>query len=388
MWRSSSGQSERGRRAIAGSKNMVLMNPGPVMVDERVRTALMQPDTCHREREFAALMTAIRNKLTALCGGDQRYTTVMFTGSGTAALEALLSSVVSRKQKIVVLDNGHYGERLFKIVSLHGIQADHLSFGWARPFDLDAVERTLMHDPTISHIAMVHHETSTGMLNPLHAVGEIAQRYQRSLAVDGISSIGGEGFDVGGDAIDWCVGTANKCLEGMPGVSFVCAKREKLEALADVRPRTFYLDLYGHYLAEEQAESPPFTPAVQIFYALDQAIDLLLEETVHGRAARYASLARQLRAGLEQLGFQFLLAPEHRSNTLTSIHLPAGITYQALHDELKKEGFVIYAGQEKLYDRVFRVANMGQISSDDIQRFLSMLNAFLARLRREPVAKA
>jgi 2-aminoethylphosphonate-pyruvate transaminase len=351
----------------------VLMNPGPVLVDERVRQALSLPDLCHREPEFAALMTRVSRKVTQVCGGDGGYASVVFSGSGTAALEAALSSIVPPGGKVLILDNGHYGERLEKIVAVHGIAHRVLRFGWAAPFDLETIESALGGDSTLTHIAMVHHETSTGMLNPLREVGRIAARHDRSLMVDAISSVGGEALDMEADHIDWCVGTANKCIEGIPGLSFVCASRARLDGLANATRRTYYLDLYNQYVATDRLQAPPFTPAVQTFCAFDVALDLMLAEGVAARHARYSSLAAQLRDGLAGLGFRFLLTPEHRSACLTAVYLPDGVTYPALHDALKSRGFVIYAAQETLSQRVFRLANMGQITADDIARFLQVL---------------
>ena len=362
-------------------RRTILMNPGPVLVDERVRKALNWPDMCHREPEFSELMTRVREKVTQLCGGDETYTTVMFTGSGTAALEATLSSVAPPDGKVLIVDNGHYGERLAKIVAVHNIPYRVSQHGWGVPFDLEALDKTLQSDPSITHVGIVHHETSTGMLNPLHEVGAIVARHRRSLLADAISSLGGEILDVQADHIDWCIGTANKCIEGVPGISFVCAPRIKLDGLANIPPRTFYLNLYTQYVAEDRDEAPPFTPAVQVLFAFDQALDLMLAEKVEGRHARYRALAEQLRSGLKELGFGLFLPPEHRSSLLTTVYLPDGVNYGDLHDRLKAQGFVIYAGQDALSQRVFRLANMGQITADDIKRFLEVLGPIALELR-------
>jgi 2-aminoethylphosphonate-pyruvate transaminase len=355
----------------------VLMNPGPVVVDERVHEALRAPDLCHREPEFSELMASVGRKLTQVSGGDDRHAAVVFSGSGTAALEATLSSVVPQSGKLLVLDNGHYGERLTKIAAVHHIAHHVHSFGWAVPFDLAAIEEGLCRNPEITHIAMVHHETSTGMLNPLRQVGALAASHGKSLIVDAISSLGGELLNVEQDHVDWCVGTANKCLEGLPGLSFVCAPRHRLDELAGIPPRTFYLGLYQQYVASDRVKAPPFTPAIQIFQAFDVALDLMLAEGVSARHARYEALATQLRSGLADLGFRFYLPAEHRSATLTAVYLPSAMTYPELHDALKAHGFVIYAAQENLAKKVFRLANMGQITAADLVRFLEVLSQMI-----------
>ncbi|MFF6931064.1 MULTISPECIES: pyridoxal-phosphate-dependent aminotransferase family protein [Streptomyces] len=358
---------------------VVLLNPGPVNVHDRVRAALAGPDECHREPESQALLGTVGGKITEVCGaGRDSHATVLFTGSGTAALEAVLSSVVPADGRLLVLDNGHYGERLLRIADVHGIATVRLEFGWAVPLDLDAVDQALAADAGITHVAVVHHETSTGMLNPLRELGPLVARHGRSLIADAISSLGAEDLDVVRDHVDWCVGTANKCLEGMPGISFVCAPRERLEALADVPARTFYFDLSANYRAQVVKGSPQFTPAVQILRALDAALDLTLAEGVAARTARYAARAAEIRAGLEERGIELLLPPERRAGSITNAHLANGMTYDELHDGLKEHGYVIYATQEKSAG-VFRLANMGQLTGEDIAGFFRAFDEVVAR---------
>ena len=351
----------------------VLMNPGPVVVDSRVRSALANPDLCHRESEFTALMSRVSEKVTQVCGGSSVHASVVLTGSGTAAAEATLCSVVPADGKILVAGNGHYAQRLVEIARVHEIRHDFLDSGWGRPLDLAGLTEFLQRDRAITHVAMVHHETCTGMLNPVREVGELVQEHGRSLIVDAISSVGGEELHVELDCIDWCIGSANKCLESVPGLSFVCGTVANFEALGAIPSRSFYLDLQTYYSAVYLDNAPPFTPAVQSFMAFEVALDLALEEGSTGRSARYRRLAARLWSRLEELGFELLLPLDYRSHTLTSVTLPEGVTYQMLHDGLKAEGFVIYAGQESLKNKVFRVANMGKITENDIDRFQESL---------------
>lgn len=363
--------------ATAAPSRSVLLNPGPVNVHPHVREALAYPDVCHREPDSIRLLTEVRAKATAVAGGDGEYTSVLLSGSGTAALEAAFSSVVPAQGRILILDNGNYGERLFKIVSVHGIDTVRLEFGWTNAIDVGQVDRALAADPSITHVGLVHHETSTGMLNPLRAVGEVVASHGRSLIVDAISSLGAEELDMRRDHIDWCVGTANKCLEGLPGVSFVCAPRHRLEELAGIPTRTFYLDLYGHYVAQEKRHAPLFTPAMQVLYAFDAALDLMIEEGVAARSARYARLAARIREAMAARGLEFLLPSEHWSTSVTNLHVPQGLTYAQLHDGLKERGFVVYGVQEQLGE-VFRVANMGQVDDTEIDGFLAAFDDVLA----------
>ncbi|WP_235492170.1 aminotransferase class V-fold PLP-dependent enzyme [Streptomyces violaceoruber] len=310
---------------------VVLLNPGPVNVHDRVRAALAGPDECHREPGSQGLLGTVGGKITEVCGaGRDSHATVLFTGSGTAALEAALSSAVPADGRLLVLDNGHYGERLPRIADVHGIATVRLEFGRAVPLEPDAADQALAADAGITHVAVVHHETSTGMLNPLRGLGPLVARHGRSLIADAISSLGAQDLDVVRDHVDWCVGTASKCLEGMPGISFVCAPRERLEALADVPARSFCLDLSANYRAQVVKGSPRFTPAVQVLRALGAALDLALAlalalaEGVAARTARYAARAAEIRAGLEERGIELLLPPERRAGSITNAHLANG----------------------------------------------------------------
>jgi 2-aminoethylphosphonate-pyruvate transaminase len=358
-------------------QRIVLMNPGPVLIHETVRNALLREDICHREVEFTGLLKRIRAMLCQICSGDETIAAVVLTGSGTTALEATISSVIPHDGKILIIDNGHYGERLLKIASAYGISAHHLAFGWSNRIDLDEVDRVLAENESITHVAMVHHETSTGMINPVGEVGRITAKYKRQLILDAVSSLGGENLDVCKDHVDWCVSSSNKCIEGVPGTSFVCAPHVRFKMLESIRPRTFSLDLHAHYISQEITQAPLFTPAVQTLYALDCALELLINEGVPQRISRYRSLSASLRQGLSGLGFRFLLPPQQRSNSLTVIYLPPQIAYEELHDRLKSEGFVIYASQQSLQYNTFRLANMGQITLEEINRFLKTIEKVL-----------
>jgi 2-aminoethylphosphonate-pyruvate transaminase len=357
---------------------VVLMSPGPVNVDPRVRSALNGPDICHREHEFNQLLQAVKAKTTAVCGGSAAYTSIVITGSGTAAVEATVSSVVPADGGLLVLSNGHYGERLAAIARVHGLRHRVRDLGWAARIDVIDVDRLLAADPSLTHVGVVHHETSTGMLNPVHDLGTVVARHRRSFIVDAISSLGGETLDVRDAAITWCIGSSNKCLEGMPGLSFVCAQKTDLQRLAGLPARSFYLSLHRQYVAQDVVGVPAFTPAVQSFAAFGAALDLMLEEGVAGRTARYSALADQLRRGLAALGLEMLLPAADRSSSLTVIRLPDSISYHDLHSRLRAAGYVAYAAQERLASGYFRLANMGSLTPGDIDGLLGALGRALA----------
>lgn len=241
--------------------------------------------------------------------------------------------------------------------------------------------RLLEEDKGIDVVAMVHQETSTGMINPVRKVGELCKKYQRTLVVDAISSLAGEKLSVREDNIDFCISGANKAIASFPGLSFVCAKRDKLDSTKDNR-RTFYLDLYTHFYNEEILNGPPFTPAVQIFFALETALDELIAEGIDNRVNKYKSLAETVRNGLAKLGLELFLPPQYRSNTVTSVLLPQGISFESLHNKLKAKGFIIYAGKGPLSGKTFQVANMGALTTEDIYKFLEAFKASLKELSK------
>ncbi len=356
-------------------RQYILLNPGPVNVSPRVQQALLRGDLCHREAEFSDLLGDIRSKLLRAFA-PSGYTAVPLSGSGTLAVEAMVSSALPEGRKLLVINNGVYGERILRMAEAHRLPAVELRYGWTERPNPAQIKDTLNADPTIGAVALVHHETTTGLLNPVVEVGTIAQKAGRLLLVDAVSALGGEDLELARAGVDLCACTANKCIQGLPGVSFVLARNEAMRAMQENPRRSLYLHLPLHWEAQERC-SIPFTPAVQAWYALDAALDELLEETVPARVRRYRAAAQLLREGFARMGLQFLLPPEYRANSLTSMLLPEGMTYQRLHDDLKTRGFVIYEGQGKLQADIFRVANMGHLTLNDFRRFLGALEAAL-----------
>lgn len=364
---------------------MILLNPGPVNVSERVRRALRAEDICHREEEFSSLQRGVREGLLrAFAPGEnlnKEYTVVVITGSGTAAVEAALASCLDREEKLLVLNNGVYGERMVQIAAAHGINHAELRFNYHERPDLEAVERALAGDPAVRTVAMVHHETTTGLLNPVGEVGRLVRRGGRRLLLDSVSGLGGEPLDLSQDAVDICVGTAGKCVQGFPGVSFVLVRREEMQRWLKHPPRSLYLHLPAHFVEQERG-SVPFTPAVQLYAALDEALRELLEEGVAQRISRYGAAARLIRKGCEALGLELYLPEALRSHSITAVCLPEGVRYEALHDGLRRGGYVIYAGQGALRSRLFRVANMGALTQQDFEGFLRRLETVLQSLKK------
>lgn len=349
----------------------ILLNPGPVNVSPRVQQALLRGDLCHREAEFSDLLRAIRSKLLRAFA-PQDYTAVVISGSGTSAVEAMVSSALPPGKKLLVINNGVYGERMLRMATAHRIPSVELRSAWTEPPDIAQIEAKLQADPAIGGVALVHHETTTGLLNPVSEVGALTRRLGRVFLLDAVSALAGEDLALARDQVDLCACTANKCVQGLPGVAFVLVRTSLMEAMQHHQPSSLSLHLPVHWAAQER-NSVPFTPSVQTWYALDAALDELLEETVAARIARYRAASQLLRTGFGRLGLRFLLPPERRVNSLTALVLPHTLSYHELHNQLKHRGFVIYEGQGQLQTAIFRVANMGHLSLDDFRRFLRSL---------------
>ncbi len=358
---------------------MILLNPGPVNLSDRVRKALLNPDLCHREVEFSQLQTRIRQQLLQVYNLPQEHwAAVLLTGSGTAAMEAMVTSLVPREGKLLVIENGVYGERISKIAQIHGIAYLTLHHPWGDEIKLQELVEFLAQNPDISHLAVVHHETTTGRLNNLAQLATICRERQIQLLVDGVSSFGAEELNFEAWGITACAATANKCLHGIPGTAFVIVRRDALPP-KDTIPRTLYLDL-GSYCQKQDLGGTPFTQSVQSFYALAEALAEFAE--AGGWQARhkyYSQLANLVRDGLLAMGIKPLLPPESSSVVLNAYYLPEGISYEEFHDRLKARGYVIYAGQGNLTRSIFRVSTMGAITHADMERFLDVVKNAINR---------
>jgi 2-aminoethylphosphonate-pyruvate transaminase len=361
---------------------MILLNPGPVNVSERVRKALHRPDICHREPEFSELLQGIRQKLVKafVPGAESDYTALILAGSGTAAVEAALLSSIPIGKRGMVINNGVYGERISSMIGVHRLGVAELKLDWTAPPDPERVRLALRQHPEVHSVALVHHETTTGLINPVKEIAEVVDSQNRAFILDSVSGLGGEPVDIAGPHIYMVAGTAGKCIQGFPGVSFVLVRKGFMERMKSFPKRSWYLHLPNYYEDHERG-SIPFTPAVQLCYALDEALNELLEEGVAVRHRRYKMASTLIRERLGKLGLKPVLPSKYQSNTITAFHVPQGLTYQQLHDRLKEQGYVIYAGQGHLESKIFRIANMGALSKADVEGFL---NAFQQILESSP----
>ncbi|VAW00883.1 transaminase [hydrothermal vent metagenome] len=344
---------------------------------ENVREAISKQDICHREIDFDRLLQSIENKLLKLFGLQDTadYRAVVITGSGTAANETILSSVVG-DENILVLSNGEFGDRLHSISKIQNGNTFLLEFGWGESLDLEKIEDYLK-KYSIDIVAMVHHETSSGMLNSLEEVGALSKAYGAMFIVDCVSSAGAEVIDMEKCHIAFCSSSSSKAIGSYSGLSFVVGKTEEFEKLKHLPVKSTYLNLYKFYDFIKTYSQTPNTPAVHLFYALEQTLINILNEGVTNRYADLRHKANLLRQGMLNLGLKFLIDQKDMCSVLTTVQIPLHIDVSILREKLREKSIIIYEGKGCFKNKVFQVGNIGELSLDDIQFFLKSLGEIL-----------
>lgn len=359
----------------------MLLNPGPVNTTATVKSALVHHDVCHRDAIFSELMVSLTGKLRRIFHGTPHHTVVALTGSGTAAMESALASTVPPDKKILIVDNGAFGARLVEVATVHEMDVVHLRYGWGEAVQPDDVRAALVQHPDIAVVAMIHHETSVGLLNPIGAVGALCKQHDALLIVDAVSSLGAEDIDVVRDNIDICYGSANKCLHAVSGASFMCVAPRVWARIEGLKPRSYYLDLRRYRRYMDELAQTPFTPAVSVYFALDAACSEFLAAGHTARFALYKRRNHQLRAGLAALGMAAFTQSGAESNSIVTCKLPDGVAFEPLYDAVKARGIIVYGCKGILADRYMQIANMGDLGEGSIEQFLAVLAEEIARLR-------
>ncbi|HIW37115.1 MAG TPA: 2-aminoethylphosphonate--pyruvate transaminase [Candidatus Treponema faecavium] len=367
----------RENESLRAVRREILLNPGPSTTTDSVKYAQVVADICPREQEFGNLMQDIARDLTSFCADPDQYTTVLFACSGTGADEAMVSSCVPPDGQLLVVDNGSYGERLAKIAAVYNIRTDVFKSSSYEPIDLEALEKQ-MQTKHYTTFAIVYHETTTGLLNPLETICPMAKRYGMTTICDIVSAYGGMPMDLGTLGIDFATSTSNKHIGGMAGVGFVVCKKEELLKQKDWPMRNYYLNIYDQYAYFRETKQTRFTPPVQTLYALRQAIIETKQETVQKRYERFCACWSILTAGLKDIGLKMLVKEAYQSRFITAILIPNTPKYNftALHDYARSYGFTIYPGKLGNID-TFRIANMGDIQPKEMERFVSVLKAYM-----------
>jgi len=364
-------------------KRNILLNPGPATTTDTVKQAQIVPDICPREEEFGNLMQEIRRDLVKIVMGDEKYTSILFAGSGTAVMDSVINSVIPPDKKFLIINNGAYGERMVKIAKTYNIDLIELKLDWGDKIELNEVKNMLEHNKDIACVGVVHHETTTGILNPIKEIGEISKKNNCTFIVDTISSFAGIPFSIKECNIDFMMSTSNKCIQGMAGIAFVICRKNELEKIKNYPKRSFYLDLYSQYDYLERNRQTRFTPPVQVIYALKQAIKEFFEERAENRYARYKKNYDVLIDGLKRRGFELFLKDDVKhSCLLATIIEPShpNFDFKTFHDKLYSRGFTIYPGKLK-DEKSFRIAVMGDINHNDINNFLKALDEVFVEMK-------
>jgi 2-aminoethylphosphonate-pyruvate transaminase len=367
-------------------KDKVLFTPGPLTTSPTVKQAMLR-DLGSRDAEFIEAVREIRAGLLELGQvASPGYEAVLVQGSGTFGLEAVVGSVIPREGKLLVQVNGAYGRRLVQMAGVLGIPVTALECGEDRRTDPAALERALAADAGVTHVALVHGETTSGIVNPVEATGEVVARAGRTFIVDAMSTFGAVPLDVAAARIDFLVSSANKCIEGVPGFAFVLARREALEA-AQGRARSLSLDLHAQWRGLESDGQFRFTPPTHSLLAFRQALRELRDEGgVAARGARYRASQRQLVEGMERLGFTPYLPPALQGPIITTFRYPTpDFDFQGFYRRLSDRGYVIYPGK-LTREACFRLGSIGRIGAEDVADLLGAVREVAAELGLAPGA--
>lgn len=350
----------------------LLLTPGPLSTSPKVRAA-MRRDYCTWDGEYKALVQSIRGELTTLASDRPHYTTVPMQGSGTFSVEATLGTVVPENGKLLVIDNGAYGARIAEIARRLRIDLRHIRQPETEIADVRQIEQALRTDAAITHVAVVHCETTTGILNPIAEIGTICARYEKTYIVDAMSSFGGIPLDMDAVGAHFLVSSANKCIQGVPGFGFVIAAVDVLAQCAG-QARSLSLDLYDQWRAmEDDPGKWRYTSPTHVVRAFQAALEELADEGgVAQRYRRYRKNQHLLAEGMERLGFVPLLPREVQSPIITAFHYPQDRAFQFVpfYEALKRRGFVIYPGKVSTAE-TFRIGTIGHVFPDDIERLLT-----------------
>ena len=357
----------------------LLFTPGPLTTSITVKQAMLH-DVGSRDPGFIKLVQDIRGQLLQLGGVSREagYEAVLMQGSGTFGVESVISSALPRDGKLLAVVNGAYGERIVTMAARHDIPTTVLRHDEDQLPSVNAIEAALEADPHITHVVAVHCETTTGILNPIEAIGKVVKRHNREFIVDAMSSFGAIPLNLAGAGVDYLISSANKCIEGVPGFALVLARREALLA-TEGRARTLSLDLLAQWKGLEKDGQFRFTPPTHALLAFAQALKELADEGgVAGRGARYRANHDALLKGMCALGFRPYLPLDIQSFIITTFHYPTHpkFVFEQFYQRLFSKGFVIYPGKLTQLD-CFRIGNIGRLHLKDIQSLLTAIAAVL-----------
>lgn len=363
-------------------KRNVLLNPGPATTTDTVKMAQIVPDICPREKEFADRMAQFRKDILGVVHADpNEYTSVLFCGSGTICIDVCVNSLLPEGRKMLIVDNGAYSSRAAEVCRCYGLPHIDLKSSVYDIPDIKAIEEALEADPDIAVVYCCHHETGTGVLNPIREIGAAAHRHGAILIADTTSSLGMIPIDVERDNIDFCMASAQKGIMAMTGLSFVIGKTAEVVKSKDYPVRSFYCNLYQQYAGFEKNGEMRFTPPVQTVYAALQGLKEYYEEGETPKYERHLRVNKAIHEGLAKLGLKEAIRPEIQSGLVVSVLYPEDPHWDfgKVHDYCYERGFTIYPGKISTSD-TFRLCSLGAIDENDIKDFFAVFTEALDKL--------
>lgn len=370
-------------------KRKILLNPGPSTTTDTVKMAQVVPDICPREKEFGSKMKGLREDLVKIVHGDlDKYTSVLFCGSGTINIDVCINSLLDADKKVLVIDNGAYSSRAVEVCEYYGLPHIDLKLSITEPVDLSVVEKMLQDNPDIGLVHTTHNETGTGVLNPIREIGALVHKYGAIFTVDTTSTYAMRPIDIEKDNIDFCMASAQKGLMAMTGLSFVVGNRELIEKSKSFPKRSYYCNLYMQYDFFERTGEMHFTPPVQTIYATIQALKEYFAEGEDAKWARHTRVFEEIHKGIERLGFKDLIKREWQSGLVVSVVYPndPNWDFDKIHDYCYERGFTIYPG--KVSDtNTFRLCALGAIDREDIVEFFNVFEEGLRSMNVSIPAK-
>lgn len=352
-----------------------MLTPGPLTTTETVKSAMMS-DWCTWDKDYnEGVVEVIRKELVNIASSrPEEYTAVLMQGSGTFCVEAALGGTVRPDDHLLVAANGAYGKRMGVIAEYYKLNCHVMKFDETEAVNPEAIDAYLAEHKEVTHVSVVHCETTTGVLNPLEEIAAVVKRHGKTLIVDAMSSFGGVPIDMAALGIDFLISSANKCIQGVPGFGFIIARRSLLEQCKGVA-RSLSLDIYDQWETMEKGHGKwRFTSPTHVVRAFMQALtELKAEGGVAARHARYSENHRVLVEGMRSLGYKTLLPDEWQSPVITSFYYPsATFDFQSFYQQLKAKGFVIYPGKISQAD-TFRIGNIGDVHPDDFRRLVDAI---------------
>lgn len=360
-------------------KRNILLNPGPATTTDSVKYAQVVPDICPREKEFSGMMKKLRTDLLKVVHAPaDQYTSVLFCGSGTINIDVCINSLLPQGKKILIINNGAYNSRAVEVCKYYGLPHIDLQFSIYEQPDLNRVEKTLQEQADVSMVYCCHHETGTGVLNPIREIGALSHKYGAIFVTDTTSSLGMIPLDVIKDNVDFCMASSQKGLMAMTGLSFIIGREDIIKASKEYPKRSYYCNLWLQYDYFERTGEMHFTPPVQTVYATIQALKEYFMEGEEAKFIRHRAVYEAIHNGLDKLGLETVIDRKIESGLVVSVKYPdnPNWSFEKVHDYCYERGFTIYPGKISTTD-TFRLCALGAIGVKDIEDFFIVLKEAL-----------